>query len=199
MEGSYFYLIAWCSWIVATFWMKKNRTRLLTALSILLVIAGSKTSFVIGDLEISCSIIVITLICFLGISQYSRWQKVYAVFSTAIIAMLYAVFHIIELYDPVWIIMNRVWLLSIIVAYVSLLLTRQHMLRIFVMCIGGVQGEALIAISLKQYGFHNDIGEAAFFDVVACAAVILCTIQLIVKGLFYIQPFRQRYVREGQG
>jgi hypothetical protein len=116
-----------------------------------------------------------------------------------IIAMLYAVFHIIELYDPVWIVMNRTWLLSIIVAYVSVLLIRQHMLRVFVMCMGGVQGEVLIAISLRKYGFHNEMGEGNFFDVVACAVVLLCAIHFIYKGVFYIEPLKQRYVREGQG
>jgi hypothetical protein len=199
MEGSYFYFLSWCGWIIVTFWMGKHRVRLFAAASILFVIIGSQAYIPIGDLRITASYIVITCICFLGISRYTWWKKVHGVTSAVIIAMIYAIFHMIELYDPIWIVINRTWMLSAIMSYASFLLIRQHMLRVFAVCMGAVQGEAFLAVGLKIFGFHDDIGATDFLDSVACSVSILCVAHVVIKGILYVQPFRQKHVREGQG
>ncbi|WP_081415083.1 YphA family membrane protein [Ectobacillus panaciterrae] len=197
MEGSYFYFFSWCGWIIATFWMKKDRMRLFAAMSILLIIIGSHTYVFIGMFQISVSYLTIMGVCFLGLSRSGWWQIVYGIMSAAIIAMLYAVFHMIELYDPVWIMMDRTWLLSAVLVYAVLLLIRKPVNRIFVICIGAVQGEAMLAIVLQTFGFHNEIGAPAFLDVIACSVAALCVLHIVVKRLSYAQPFKQKHVREG--
>lgn len=79
-------------------------------------------------------------ISFLGIAFYSIWKKIYALLSALIIAMLYASFHLLEMYDPIWIVMDRTWMLSGILVYASILLHRDRVLRLCSLYAGALQG-----------------------------------------------------------
>ncbi|MFX3622833.1 MAG: hypothetical protein ACE3JP_02000 [Ectobacillus sp.] len=199
MEGSYFYFFSWVGWVIATFFMKKDNRRLLTALAILLLLAGSQTIIPVGAFRISASYFILGVICLAGISKAGRWQKLYVAISALIVAMLYAIFHFIEIYDPVWIRFERTWFLSGVFVYASLLLVRHHMMRIFVIGIGAIQGEGIVTVVLYQYGLHTDMGAGAFFDIIACSIGILCVFYAIYNGFSYMMPLKQKYVRERQG
>ncbi|MFD3446120.1 hypothetical protein ACFDTO_16120 [Microbacteriaceae bacterium 4G12] len=199
MEGSYFYFFAWVSWTIATFLMKKGKMRLLIASLSLLLVISSQTAISIGPFHVYISSFLLMGIGFIGIASYSKWKKVHAIISSMIVAMMYTIFHLIELYDPIWIVVNRVWMLSGLLIYVTLLLIREPWLRLYVLSIGGVQGEIFLAAVLRKYEFHNAIGPGAFLDVIACTVVLLCIVHLLFKGFMYIEPLKRKHVKERQG
>lgn len=57
-------------------------------------------------------------------------EKLYGLLSALIIAMLYTSFHLLEVYDPIWIVMDRLFLLSSALVYASVLLHGDRILRL---------------------------------------------------------------------
>lgn len=199
MEGVYFYFFSWLGWIFVTFFMKKNTMRLVCATVLLFTIMISQTVITFGEFRIWIGAFFLLFIGIIGISRLSMWTKLYYAVCSTIVGMVYAIVYLIELYDPIWIIINHTWFLSILLAYISYVLIRLPAERIFVLCMGAVQGEILITAVLKPYGFHNEFGSLLFLDAIACAVFLLCGLSAILKGIAFIEPFKQKQVRERQG
>lgn len=199
MEGVYFYFFSWFGWILVTFFMNKSTMRLVYAIVLLFTIIISQTVITFGEFRIWIGAFFLLFIGIIGISRLSMWKKLYYAVCSTIVGMVYATVHLIELYDPIWIVINHTWFLSILLAYISYVLVRLPVERIFVLCVGAVQGEILITAALEPYGFHEEFGSLLFLDAVACAVFLLCVLSAILKGLAFIEPFKQKQVRERQG
>lgn len=199
MEGAYFYFFSWLGWIFVTFFMKKSKARLVYAAVLLFTIMISQTVVTFGEFRIWIGAFFLLVIGIIGISRLSMLTKLYYAVCSTIVGMVYAIVHLVELYDPVWIIINHTWFLSILLAYISYVLIRLPEERILVLCVGVVQGEILVTAVLEPYGFHNEFGSMLFLDAVACAVFLLCVLSAILKGLAFVEPFKQKQVRERQG
>ena len=77
-----------------------------------------------------------------------RPEKLYSLLSALIIAMLYTSFHLLEIYDPIWIVVDRVFLLSSALVYASVLLHGDRILRLCSLYVGMLQGESLVTFIL---------------------------------------------------
>lgn len=199
MEGVYFYFFSWLGWIFVTFFMKKSTMRLICATVLLFTIMISQTVIMIGGFRIWIGAFFLLFIGIVGISRLSMWTNLYYAVCSTIVGMVYAIVHLIELYDPIWIIINHTWFLGILLAYISYVLIRLSAERILVLCVGAVQGEILVTVVLEPYGFHDEFGSILFLDTVACAVFLLCVLSAILKGFAFIEPFKQKQVRERQG
>ncbi len=199
MEGSFFYFFCWGGWIIATFVMEKNRERIVTAAFLLLLIIAASVKIPIGVFRMNGSCIVLILYGFCLLALHTTWKIIYAIISATIVGMIYATFHLIELYDPVWIAVNRMWMLSGMLVYGVILLVRERRMRIAVLFIGMVQGEWFVAFVLKKFGFHNEVGAYSFLDVLACSIGLMYSLQLLFKGFMYLEQLKQKQVRERQG
>ena len=73
----------------------------------------------IASFVVSVNALLLCIISFIGITLYSVWKKLYSLLSALIIAMLYTSFHLLEIYDPIWIVVDRVFLLSSALVYAS--------------------------------------------------------------------------------
>ena len=80
---------------------------------------------------------------FIGLTLYSIWKKLYSLLSALIIAMLYTSFHLLEVYDPIWIVVDRLFLLSSALVYASVLLHEDRILRLCSLYIGMLQENCL--------------------------------------------------------
>ncbi|MGQ0518240.1 YphA family membrane protein, partial [Bacillus sp. D-CC] len=79
---------------------------------------------------VSVNALLLSVVAFIGIALYSIWKKLYSLLSALIIAMLYTSFHLLEVYDPIWIVVDRLFLLSGALVYASVLLHEDRILRL---------------------------------------------------------------------
>lgn len=197
MEGSYFYFLAWIGWIVATFLLKKDGFRLGVSIFLLLVVIGSQIQFSIFSASLSGSAFVVMGISCLGVAHYSVWMKLYTIVCTLIIAMIYTIFHVIELYDPVWIVIDRTWMLSGILVYASVLLHRNRTLRIFGLYIGMLQGELFLTFMYKAMNVSYAIGSFSFLNTASVSTMLFVLLYSIVRVFPYNRPFKRKQAKEG--
>lgn len=174
MEGFLFFWISWAFWILATFFMKRSgNERLILSIWLLLFIIISENSLSVFGLHISYASIFLFTTCFFYLAKVNRKVTLYIFLCTFIIMLAYASFHIFELFDPVWLIFPRYWMLSVILVVLSIVLQKKKFLRFFIMLLGSIQGDFLYAIILTKYSFPYLIGSFVYLDVVAISACLL--------------------------
>ena len=192
MEGSTFYFVAWIGWIVVTFFMKKDSIRWKISACILIFIICSPLHVTIASFTVSVNAILLSGIAFIGITLYSIWKKLYSLLSALIIAMLYTSFHLLEVYDPIWIVVDRLFLLSSALVYASVLLHEDRILRLCSLYIGMLQGELFVTIIFRKLHFPYDYGSLAFFDSVAVSTFFMAILFWIAKASVYMEQFKRK-------
>ncbi|MBN8200296.1 YphA family membrane protein [Bacillus sp. NTK034] len=199
MEGLIFYWISWMVWIMATFFLdRNNKYRFLLSAWILIFIMLSPWTFKIFNVEtgIGGLFLIVSLYIFAG--RLKKLSKLYFFFCTFILMMAYVIFHLFELFDPVWVMFSRNWMLSILLVYMAVLLQKNRMLRLPLILLGGIQGEVLYALILKQFSFPYTIGSLAFLDIMAISvsiSAVWITVQWAVK---FIETNFKHFEREKQ-
>lgn len=167
MEGVYFYWIAWIAWIITTFLMEKTNQRLRLSVLILLVIIVSSEKIPFFQYEISGSI-VFALIISIGFLRRNPFKAIAYLFICSLtITAAYVSFHLLEIYDPVWILFDRKWMLTIGLAFLNLLLMKNIEDRIHCIIISVCQGELLFGFILSRLQFQYGIGEMITLDILA--------------------------------
>lgn len=199
MDGSYFYFLSWMGWIVTTFFLKKDEMRWKMSAVILMFIICSQITVSIASFAVSINALILGIISFLGIALYSIWKKIYALLSALIIAMLYTSFHLLEVYDPIWIVIERTWMLSGTLVYASILLHRDRLLRLCSLYAGALQGEILVTFIFRRLHFPYEFGSLTFFDIIAVSTLLVMMMSYIVKVSAYRGQFRKKHVKERQG
>ncbi len=192
MEGSTFYFVAWIGWIVVTFFMKKEPIRWKIGACILIFIICSPLNVTIASFTVSVNALLLCIISFVGITLYSIWKKLYTLLSALIIAMLYTSFHLLEVYDPIWIVLDRLLLLSGALVYASILLYGDRILRLCTLYIGMLQGELLVTLIFHKLHFPYEYGSLAFFDVVAVSTLFMAILLWITKVSVYMEQFKRK-------
>lgn len=192
MDGSTFYFVAWIGWIVVTFFMKKEPIRWKISACILIFIICSQLNVTIASFTVSVNALLLCVISFVGITLYSIWKKLYALLSALIIAMLYTSFHLLEVYDPIWIVVDRLLLLSGALVYASILLYGDRILRLCTLYIGMLQGELLVTLIFHKLHFPYEYGSLAFFDVVAVSTLFMAILLWITKVSVYMEQFKRK-------
>ncbi|WP_144466330.1 YphA family membrane protein [Bacillus nitratireducens] len=192
MDGSTFYFVAWIGWIVVTFFMKKEPIRWKISACILIFIICSPLNVTIASFTVSVNALLLCVISFVGIALYSIWKKLYALLSALIIAMLYTSFYLLEVYDPIWIVVDRLLLLSGALVYASILLYGDRILRLCTLYIGMLQGELLVTLIFHKLHFPYEYGSLAFFDVVAVSTLFMAILLWITKVSVYMEQFKRK-------
>ncbi|MBS4191048.1 hypothetical protein KHA94_12735 [Bacillus sp. FJAT-49705] len=189
MEGLTFYWIAWFFWVIATFLLKKKHVnRLRLSLWILLLIIFSPHSILLFEMEISLASIILVIPLFKVIVRMKKIKASYLLLCSFIIMLSYVCFHLFELFDPVWIIFPRIWMLTVLLISLSIVLQTNKIYRIIIILLGSIQGEFLYALILKKYTFPHVIGSYAFLDVIALSTIIIAT----WNGLEYLSTFYEK-------
>lgn len=169
MPGLLFLFVAWGSWIIATFILdKRNPFRMYASVLSLLLIILQSVSFTLFSLTISASSIPLILTAYLSIYQVSFFKKIYLFFSVMIIMFGYAGFFLFEMYDPVWVLLDRKILLSGGLVIISWVLYPSSLLfRCSALVIGSLHGEVFLSIFLSKWKMPYTIGSADYLDVFA--------------------------------
>ena len=193
MEGLTFYWLTWSFWIIATFFMKKeNKTRLKFSIWLLLFICASSWVIPIFGYEVSGAGIFLSCSLFYAAARMERLKMLYSLLCSFIIMLAYVCFYLFELFDPVWLIFPRNWMLAVIVVCISFLLQRNSWGRVYILLLGSIQGEFLYALILSKYSFPFLIASFTFLDVIALATLLVT----IWNGIEYLATFYERHFNQ---
>lgn len=202
MEGILFYWFSWIGWVVTTFMMRKNRTRLIISAYLLVLIIFSNRSINIvffGHSVINLSYLAVLVGVILALSQLKKVRKILIFFYSIMIAGLYAAFRIFELIDPVWIFFNRAFMLSSLLFIITLLLVDSYKMRLLVVSAGALQGEWLFYMVTKRYGFSEGIGTYHFLDVLTMSIVFISAWTFFENISYYFDRYLYKNVRQKEG
>ncbi|WP_338451782.1 hypothetical protein R4Z09_07905 [Niallia oryzisoli] len=174
MDGFLFYWLFWFGWIITTFFYPKTHPiRLLLSAWILTAIALSTTSITLWGFEINGTGIFIAVSVYISAAQLTAKKLIYFMLSSFIVMLTSVCFLLFELFDPIWILIKRDWLLAILVSCIALLLYSDKKQRILVMLLGMIQGEILYSFILTRYSFSYPVASLYALDPLALAAAIL--------------------------
>ncbi|XTP53209.1 hypothetical protein Q5760_17675 [Niallia sp. Krafla_26] len=152
-------------WIITTFFYPRfHPDRLYVSAWILISIMLSTTFIPLGLVEISGTGFFMLLSAYWFISRLHIKQLLYILLSTFILMLVTACFLVYELYDPVWVVMKREWMIAIIVTCITLLLLKNQKQRIVAMFLGTIQGEILYSLILTKYSFSYPVATLFSLD-----------------------------------
>lgn len=191
MEGILFYWFCWIGWVILTFiYPKKHPLRLPLAVWLLAAMVFANCSLTFFALEWNGTGLFIIVTIYLYIARL-HWKQILYFLLTAFILMLVTVcFLFFELYDPVWIIIDRNWLLAGFAVYVVLLLHSDHFVRLLALLFGMVHGEIFYAFILKQFSFSYPVSSLVFLDALALA----CFMVVLWNGLEVLTAYFNKYL-----
>ncbi|WP_066294234.1 YphA family membrane protein [Bacillus sp. FJAT-29937] len=174
MEGLTFYWLAWFFWVIATFFLKKDSfIRICSSLWLLVLIIISPYSFFLFNYEITYVSILFAGTLLVIISRFKRLTAAYVLLSSFIVMIAYVCFHLFALFDPVWLIFPRKWMLALFMIVLAIVLHSNKMYRLITILFGSIQGEFLYAYILNKYSFPHVIGSNAYLDGIMLSAALL--------------------------
>jgi hypothetical protein len=174
VEGLIFYWISWTLWIYLTFILqKKNPYRLKLSVFILLLIITANVHFLVLGFEIYGGglFLFITSLYMMGLEK--RRTIVYYFICSCIMMMAYVSFHLFEIFDPVWVVFRKEWMMTIVLCVLSLLLQKSLKGRLLIIACGTIQGEAVYAYILSKYPFSYPVGAPEYLDIFMLIAAVL--------------------------
>lgn len=181
VEGIYFYWISWLGWIITTFFMRKCRERTVLSFVILMVIAVSDFTFQAENVTLRTAFLILLLFSFVLMAKTKGLSLLYYLISSLIISIGYGCFHLFELFDPVWLILDRKWMLAFIVLYLTLMLAKDYYYRMTIAIIGFCNGELLYSLILNKFSFAVELGDFPFLDALAVSLLLLSFWSLLEK------------------
>ncbi|MCQ6273865.1 hypothetical protein JMM81_02590 [Bacillus sp. V3B] len=174
MDGLLFYWFFWLGWIVTTFFYPKTHPeRLIVSAWILVVILLSTTTLNVVVFEMSAAGLFIILTMYLYAATLQIKKLLYFFLSSFILMLTTVCFLLFELFDPIWVWIEREWLLAILVTIIVVLLQSDKKQRILIMLLGMIQGELFYSLILMKYSFSNPVATLYSLDAVAGASAFL--------------------------
>ncbi|GKU81017.1 hypothetical protein [Niallia sp. NCCP-28] len=165
MDGQFFYWFTWMLWIQTTFFLnKKHKNRLNFTILLLAAIIVSPYQINMFDFNISLLLACLYIGVFFYINIFRKKTLLYFLLSAFFMMLAYCSFHLLSILDPIWIIFNKEWLLSISLIIVARLIYKEPTKQILLIIFGSVNGDVLYGILLKKYQYSYTIGSMNFFD-----------------------------------
>jgi hypothetical protein len=199
VEGFYFYLGAWCCWIAAAFFMKrqqKERTALSACLLIAIIVSPYTIS--LGSIHISVAGLFILICCYAEAASITGLKAVYFFVSVFMIMLAYASFQLFALFDPVWVVFKKEWMLAAIMFALSAVLFAGCRKRIAAMLTGAIQGDLLFSLVLEKLSLAYEAWSFSFLDMAAISACALLLWESFVRLAAYLERQAANLEKEKQ-
>lgn len=152
-----YFWFCWILWVIVTFFMKKSRIRVYLAIWILLAIIFADYFIKWNHITVSVPFIFLFLGAAGLLAFFPRW--LYLVASSFTVAIGYAAFLFWETISPVWLIMPRFMLITIIFGLLIGMLVKSYLAKIAVGLFGMAAGEFIFAWTLADYGLIVTLGD----------------------------------------
>jgi hypothetical protein len=199
MEGNFFYWTAWVFWVIATFFVKKeSQIRTKVSACILFVIILSPYFVHLFGFEINLAFLFLYFFMLFQIIQEKRKVGLYIFFPSFVIMLAYGSFQLFELFDPVWVMFKREWMIAVMLLYLCVLLHSDNKKRLYTLIIGIIQGELIYSMILKRAGFSFQTGTELFFDTLAASVFVLFILSIIETVIVYFDHQLNLQGRERQ-
>lgn len=199
MEGLYFYGFTWSIWIFCTFLLNKtSRIRLPIACFILIAIIISPYTLTIKGISVSYISLFILITLFIRIGYFTLKKKLYFFITSLIISIGYGTFLLFELFDPIWIIFKREWMLALLLSYLSMLLQTKLAWRISAVITGCIYGDILFAIIIHRFSFPYTIGSMRLLDICSLSTLMLFGWEGLKLSIGYLENLYYNVEREKQ-
>lgn len=174
MEGSMFYWTHWVFWIYITFFMnKQNPYRTKLAMGILILIILSNVHFKIMSFEFYASGLFILLISYIILSKKKLGSLLYAFICSFIVTISYVTFNLFVIYDPIWVIFQKEWMMGICFSCLAIVLQKSLKDRLLIIVSGTMQGEILYGYYLSKFEFFYPMGSISFLDISSLTVLLL--------------------------
>lgn len=188
MEGTMFYWILWVFWVYTTFFMnKQNPYRTKLASVILVIISLSSVRFTFMSFEFYASGLFMLLLSYFTFSKKKLGSLLYSFICSFIITIAYVTFNLFVIYDPVWVIFPKEWMMGICFSCLAIFLQTSLKDRLLMIVSGGVQGEILYAVYLSKFEFSYPIGSMAFLDVISLITILLVSWSILENAGSFFQ------------
>ena len=160
-EHVLYFWFCWLLWVLVTFFMKKSGLRTYFAIWVLITIILADFFLQWNQVIISLPFIALTIGAVILTSRQPRWFfHLAASFSTAI---GYATFLFWEMLSPVWFVMPRAILMTMIFGLLISLLVKPLISKITVCLLGMAAGEVIYLFTLFNQGILTALGDKSFF------------------------------------
>ncbi|MFE8702663.1 hypothetical protein ACFYKX_18850 [Cytobacillus sp. FJAT-54145] len=199
MEGIFFYWLFWLFWILTTFFVGRQKSyRLKVSIWLLLALILSLQSFTFMSFQMSWTSLFMLLTSYMVIARLKRRQLAYFIIVSFIVMLSYTSFMLFELFDPVWLIIDRKWLLALLIAYLSVMIQKTPILRTLTAITGSIHGDLLFAFIINKFSFPYYIGSFAFLDVIALVVALILAWSGLEKMAIYFEYHINHLEREKQ-
>lgn len=192
VEGFSFYWLFWMFWTMSTFFMRKSARRWKLSMWLLVAIILSLNSVKLFHIEISMTCLFMLFTAYMMIAKEKKKVMCFIIISSFIVMLAYVSFHLFELVDPVWLMIDRKWMLSILLTYLVVILHNGFYQRMVALLCGMVHGDVVYSLVILKYSLRYEIGTLSFLDVVAISTVFILILEGIKKvSAFFDQHFNQ--------
>ncbi len=185
MPGIIFLFLAWGAWITATFILDKKKTfRFPIAMVALILIILHSTSITIYSIQIGAASLPLIFSAYWLVYQGTWLKKIYLFCSVMIIMLGYVGFYLLELYDPVWVLVDRKILLTVGLLVLGwMLYPTSFIYRCAAIVIGSLQAEVFLSIFFLKWRMPYPIGSNDYLDIMALTVLTLLTAHAAEKLL----------------
>ncbi|GAA0347352.1 hypothetical protein GCM10008967_42170 [Bacillus carboniphilus] len=97
----------------------------------------------------------------------------YQICTSLLVMLFYCIFLLFELYDPIWVFVDRKWLLTIMISVIAILLNSNGKWRVITAFLGIGMGEILYAYVLYTTDILITITNPTFLDIGALIGVTI--------------------------
>lgn len=112
--------------------------------------------------------------------------------------LAYASFLLFELYDPVWLLFSRSWMVACLLGYLSVMLLSDKEERLMIMICAMIQGEWIFSMVVEKIGFSYTIGTGQFLDTLATSVLVLVLCGICESIIVILDQFMNQHVRGKQ-
>jgi hypothetical protein len=188
LDGAMFYWVCWLYWVFLTFILdKKNPYRFRLSAFILTFIILANYHFTFGGFDLYTGGLFLLFISYAFTYKEKIKTLSYFFICSFIVTIAYVTFHLFEIFDPVWIIFNKDWMMGILICYLSILLQKGLKGRLLMVASGTMQGEILYAYILKKFDFPYPIGTLTYLDAFALTSILLVGWSLLENAGIYFE------------
>nr|WP_233274993.1 hypothetical protein [Calidifontibacillus oryziterrae] len=184
---------------MSTFFMKKTKVRTLVSFVVLGAIICSSQTLQLGEFSFRFTFLLLFIFSFFVMAKKSSLTIYYYSICTLIITVGYVGFHLFELFDPVWLIFNRKWMLAFAIVYLTLMLIKDKQDRIVITIIGVSNGELLYSFILSTFSFRYEIGSFQFLDSLAIMMLLIVIWNILERIAVYFEATFYKGIKERQG
>ncbi|MFY4775965.1 YphA family membrane protein [Metabacillus sp. RGM 3146] len=173
MEGIFYYWIMWGAFIAAAFLWKKSAERTIAVFFILINLASSQMFIHTSSFSVGMAYLEIWGLSF-GLIAVKRYFTSFSFLLLAFAMMAgYTAIMLFQLFDPVWFIIDRFYILLILFGGLSLYFGKDFLNRLSLFIVALSQGEFLYWAVLRHFYDGLTIGGHGYLDLLAAGGGVI--------------------------